>query len=55
MGDAWTVESVEKLPAGLQPQISPQELQECERIIRADPEVQRLAKEVGGLIVPRPC
>jgi primary-amine oxidase len=45
--NGWTVESAEKLPAGLQPQISPEELLECEDIIKADPEVQRLAKEVG--------
>lgn len=43
----WTVESVEKLPAGSQPQISPEELLKCEKIIQADREVQRLAKEVG--------
>ena len=41
------MESVEKLPAGTQPQLSPGELLECEKIVIADPEVQRLAKEVG--------
>lgn len=41
------MEFVEKLPAGSHPQISPEELADCEKIIQADPEVQRLAKEVG--------
>lgn len=43
----WVVESVEKLPDGSQPQLSPEELLDCESIIKADPEIQRLAKEVG--------
>jgi hypothetical protein len=50
----WNVESLLKLPEGTQPQISPGELLECEEIVKNDPRVQELAKEVGGpvLLVP---
>ena len=43
----WSVESIVKLPEGTQPQISPEELHECEDIVKKDPGVQALAKQVG--------
>ncbi|THG96534.1 hypothetical protein EW026_g5317 [Hermanssonia centrifuga] len=43
----WEVETLDKLPEGVQPQISVEELLLCEDIIRADERVQKLAKEVG--------
>ncbi|KAF8340462.1 copper amine oxidase [Cantharellus anzutake] len=43
----WVVDGITKLPEGTQPQISAEELLESEVKIRADPEVQRLAAEVG--------
>ncbi len=46
-GQDWTVESVQKLPEGVQPQISVEELLLCEEIIRADERVVKLAAEVG--------
>jgi hypothetical protein len=39
-----------KLPEGSQPQISPGELMACEEIVRNDPRVRELAKEVGGSV-----
>ena len=48
------MESAEKLPAGTQPQISLEEILDCEKIIQADHEVQRLAKEVGKWWNPLP-
>lgn len=49
-GSKWVVGSAAKLPEGTQPQITPGELLECERIIQDDPTVQKLAKEVGAYI-----
>ncbi|KAI0299979.1 peroxisomal copper amine oxidase [Multifurca ochricompacta] len=43
----WSIESILKLPEGTQPQISPGELLDCEEIVKNDPGVQKLAKEVG--------
>lgn len=43
----WEVDTFEKLPEGLQPQITVEELLLCEDIIRADPKVIELAKAVG--------
>jgi len=43
----WSVESILKLPEGTQPQISPEELIACEAIVKNDPGVQALAKQVG--------
>lgn len=43
----WNVESIVKLPEGTQPQISPEELLACEDIVKKDPGVQALAKQVG--------
>lgn len=45
--DTWTVDSLEKLGDGVQPQISVEELLQCEDIIRKDERVIKLAKEVG--------
>ncbi|KAI0029007.1 peroxisomal copper amine oxidase [Vararia minispora EC-137] len=45
--EKWSVETITKLPEGQQPQISPEELIACEEIVRNDPHVQALAKEVG--------
>lgn len=46
-GGIWTVDGVTKLPEGVQPQITFDELLESEERIRNDPEVKRLAAEVG--------
>ncbi|KAJ8457368.1 hypothetical protein ONZ51_g11577 [Trametes cubensis] len=46
-GPEWVVDSLEKLPEGVQPQISVEELLLCEEIIRADEKVKQLAAEVG--------
>ncbi|TFK51348.1 hypothetical protein OE88DRAFT_1630070 [Heliocybe sulcata] len=43
----WEVETMDLLPEGTQPQISPEELNQAEQIIRADERVQKLAKAVG--------
>ncbi|TFY63045.1 hypothetical protein EVJ58_g3471 [Rhodofomes roseus] len=43
----WEVDTVEKLPEGVQPQISVEELLLCEKIIREDKKVQKLAADVG--------
>ncbi|EED79256.1 predicted protein, partial [Postia placenta Mad-698-R] len=43
----WEVETLEKLPEGVQPQISVEELLLCEKIIREDKQVQKLAADVG--------
>ena len=43
----WTVETLDKLSEGVQPQISVEELLLCEDIIRADERVRKLAKDVG--------
>lgn len=45
----WEVETLEKLPEGVQPQISVEELLLCEKIIREDKQVQKLAADVGVL------
>ncbi|EGN93764.1 hypothetical protein SERLA73DRAFT_115814 [Serpula lacrymans var. lacrymans S7.3] len=45
----WHVDLFEKLPEGTEPQITVQELEACERIVRNDPTVQAAAKEVGIL------
>lgn len=41
------METLEKLPEGVQPQISVEELLLCEKIIREDKQVQKLAADVG--------
>lgn len=43
----WSVDTIEQLPEGVQPQISVEELIACEKIVKADKKVQELAKEVG--------
>jgi primary-amine oxidase len=43
----WEVEKMVQLPEGVQPQISVQELIECENIIKGSKLVQELAAEVG--------
>lgn len=43
----WKVEKLDKLPEGVQPQISVQELLECEKIVKESKRVQELAAEVG--------
>lgn len=40
-------ESIDKLPEGTQPQISVEELAECEHIVRQDEGVRALAAEIG--------
>lgn len=44
------MESLEKLPEGVQPQITVEELLLCEDIIRADEQVRKLAADVGQYI-----
>lgn len=43
----WEVDSIDQLPDGSQPQISVEELTMCEVIVRNDPRVQALAKQIG--------
>ncbi|KAJ2933135.1 hypothetical protein H1R20_g3948, partial [Candolleomyces eurysporus] len=43
----WEVEDFVELDKALHPFISPEELMECEFIVKADPKVQELAKAVG--------
>ncbi len=43
----WEVEKVVQLAEGVQPQISVQELIECEKIVKKSKRVQELAAEVG--------
>jgi primary-amine oxidase len=43
----WEVETMELVPDGSEPQITVEELALCEEIVRADPTVQALAKQVG--------
>lgn len=46
-GGEWEVESIDNLPDGSEPQITVEELTMCEVIVRNDPKVQALAKQVG--------
>ena len=41
------MESIDQVPEGSEPQITPEELIMCEVIVRNDPKVQALAKQVG--------
>ncbi|PWN47568.1 hypothetical protein IE53DRAFT_244019 [Violaceomyces palustris] len=41
------VESVKKLPVGMQPGLTPEEVNEAEEILRADPRICAIAREVG--------
>ncbi|KAF9235139.1 copper amine oxidase [Melanogaster broomeanus] len=43
----WEVETLELVPDGSEPQITVEELTMCEEIVRRDPKVQALAKQVG--------
>ncbi|KAL1761840.1 copper amine oxidase [Schizophyllum commune] len=43
----WSVDALDRLPEGTQPQISVQELVAAEKTVKADTRVQQLAKEVG--------
>ncbi|KIK71526.1 hypothetical protein GYMLUDRAFT_149303 [Collybiopsis luxurians FD-317 M1] len=45
----WSVDTLEKLAEGVQPQISVEELIRCEEIVKANKKVQELAKAVGVL------
>ncbi|GAA99150.1 uncharacterized protein L969DRAFT_88243 [Mixia osmundae IAM 14324] len=42
-----TIDKVDKLAKGVQPSICPEELLACEDIIKADPQVCKLARELG--------
>lgn len=44
----WIVDSFNLLPEQLHPQISVEELIECEVVIKNDPTIQALAREVGA-------
>ncbi|KAF8530017.1 copper amine oxidase [Hysterangium stoloniferum] len=46
-GEDWIVETITKLPEGTQPQISVQELAGAELAVRNDPQIQKLAAEIG--------
>ncbi|PIL34657.1 hypothetical protein GSI_03437 [Ganoderma sinense ZZ0214-1] len=46
-GTDWAVDTLEKLPNGVQPQISVEDLALCEEIIKHDEQVIKLAAEVG--------
>lgn len=43
----WITDSFNLLPEQLQPQISVEELIECEVVVKNNPTIQALAKEVG--------
>ncbi|KAJ7104589.1 copper amine oxidase [Mycena crocata] len=43
----WKLDAFDMLEEGLQPQISVEELVNCEQVVRNDPLVQQLAKDVG--------
>lgn len=43
----WTMDTLDQLPAGSQPQISVEELVAAEQIVKSDPQVQKYAKDVG--------
>ena len=43
----WIIDSFNLLPEQLQPQISVEELIECEVVVKNNPTIQALAKEVG--------
>jgi primary-amine oxidase len=43
----WDVETLDKLPEGAEPQISVEELTQCEEIVKRDLTVQKLARDVG--------
>ncbi|EEB93993.1 hypothetical protein MPER_07277, partial [Moniliophthora perniciosa FA553] len=43
----WKVDTFDLLPEGVQPQISVEELIDCEVVVKADKRVQELAKAVG--------
>ena len=43
----WIIDSFNRLPEQLQPQISVEELIECEVVVKNNPTIQALAKEVG--------
>ncbi|KAH7915737.1 copper amine oxidase [Hygrophoropsis aurantiaca] len=45
----WVVDTITLVPDGSEPQITVEELNACEQIVRNDPQVQALAKEVGVL------
>ncbi|OAX39227.1 hypothetical protein K503DRAFT_769707 [Rhizopogon vinicolor AM-OR11-026] len=45
----WEVDTCELVAEGSEPQITPEELAVCEVVLRKDPRVQALAKEVGVL------
>ena len=49
-GQGWVVDTLDKLPEGVQPQISVHELLLCEEIIRGDERVIKLAAEAGKLL-----
>ena len=49
-GAQWNVERFSALDKNLHPQISPEELEEAEVIVKMDARIQELAKAVGGLI-----
>lgn len=46
-GDGWGVETITKLAEGAQPQMSIDELRQCEVTVKASKRVQELAAEVG--------
>ena len=48
----WSVDALDRLPEGTQPQISVQELVAAEKTVKADKRVQQLAKEVGRFKFP---
>ncbi|KAK7057681.1 amine oxidase [Favolaschia claudopus] len=45
--DRWKVDIFDLLEEGLQPQISVEELVNCDMVVRDDPRVQQVAKDVG--------
>lgn len=47
----WKVDSFDLLKEGIHPQITVEELINCEAVVRHDPLVQKLAKDVGKRVL----
>jgi len=43
----WEIETLSLLPAEVHPQISVEELNDCERVVKNNPTIQKLARDVG--------
>lgn len=48
LSSKWTIDRLELLPEQFHPQITVEELTDCEVVVKNDPTVQALAREVGA-------